>query len=89
MRHFSEWGPNGVKLRNSEELTPEQAACVAEVSQTITENGGTIKFKLHNKIDALNSLAKHLGMFPTRVEQGVVQVPVQFNIVIRPTRGQE
>ena len=78
-----------VRLKDSKELTREQAACVAEVSQTITENGGTIKFKLHNKVDALNSLAKHLGMFPTRVEQGVVQVPVQFNIVIRPTRGQE
>ncbi|KKK57441.1 hypothetical protein LCGC14_3054450, partial [marine sediment metagenome] len=86
MRHFSEWGKNGVTLTDSKELTREQAACVAEVSQTITENGGTIKFKLHNKVDALSALAKHLGMFPTRVEQGVVQVPVQFNIVIRPTR---
>ncbi len=89
MRDFSKWGKNGVTLTDSDTLTPEQAACVAEVSQTITENGGSIKFRLHSKVDALNSLAKHLGMFPTRVEQGVVQVPVQFNIVIRPTRGQE
>jgi len=89
MRDFSKWGPGGVKLTDSEKLTPEQTACVAEVSQTITENGGSIKFRLHSKVDALNSLAKHLGMFPTRVEQGVVQVPVQFNIVIRPTQGQE
>ena len=89
MRDFSKWGSGGVKLTDSEKLTPEQTACVAEVSQTITENGGSIKFRLHSKVDALNSLAKHLGMFPTRVEQGVVQVPVQFNIVIRPTRGQE
>ncbi len=89
MRDFSKWGPGGVKLTDSEKLTPEQTACVAEVSQTITENGGSIKFRLHSKVDALNALAKHLGMFPTRVEQGVVQVPVQFNIVIRPTQGQE
>ncbi len=88
MRDFSKWGPDGVRLKDSKELTREQAACVAEVHQTITEAGGTLKFKLHNKIDALNALAKHLGMFPTRVEQGIVQVPVQFNIVIRPTRGQ-
>ncbi len=89
MRDFSKWGPGGVKLTDSEKLTPEQTACVAEVSEQITESSRHVKFKLHNKIDALNSLAKHLGMFPTRVEQGVVQVPVQFNILIRPTRGQE
>ena len=89
MRDFSKWGPGGVKLTDSEKLTPEQTACVAEVSQTITENGGSIKFRLHSKVDALNSLAKHLGMFPTRVEQGIVQVPVQFNIVIRPTDKNE
>ncbi len=86
MRDFSKWGPGGVTLTKSEELTPEQAACVAEVSQTVTENGGTIKFRLHNKIDALNSLAKHLGMFPSKVEQPSVQVPVQFNIDISPTK---
>ncbi len=85
IRDFSKWGPGGVKLTDSEALTPEQTACVAEVSEQITESSRHVKFKLHNKIDALNSLAKHLGMFPTRVEQGVVQVPVQFNIVIRPT----
>ncbi len=86
MRDFSSWGPDGVKLTDSKELTPEQTACVAEVSEQITESSRHVKFKLHNKIDALNSLAKHLGMFPSKVEQPSVQVPVQFIIDISPTK---
>ncbi len=86
MRDFSSWGPDGVKLTDSEALTPEQTACVAEVSEQITESSRHVKFKLHNKIDALNSLAKHLGMFPSKVEQPSVQVPVQFIIDISPNQ---
>ncbi len=83
---YSSWGPDGVKLTDSEALTPEQTACVAEVGEQITESSRHVKFKLHNKIDALNSLAKHLGMFPSKVEQPSVQVPVQFNITIDPNQ---
>ena len=79
---YLSWGPDGVKLTDSEALTPEQAACVAEVSEQITESSRHVKFKLHNKIDALNSLAKHLGMFPSKVEQPKEVQPVQFNIVL-------
>ncbi len=86
MRDFSSWGPDGVKLTDSEALTPEQTACVAEVSEQITDSSRHVKFKLHNKIDALNSLAKHLGMFPSKVEQPSVQVPVQFIIDIDPNQ---
>ncbi|MFB3083582.1 MAG: terminase small subunit, partial [Gammaproteobacteria bacterium] len=82
---YLSWGPDGVKLTDSEALTPEQAACVAEVSEQITESSRHVKFKLHNKIDALNSLAKHLGMFPSKVEQPKEVQPVQFNIVLNPT----
>ena len=83
---YLSWGPDGVKFTDSEALTPEQTACVAEVSEQITESSRHVKFKLHNKIDALNSLAKHLGMFPSKVEQPSVQVPVQFDITIDPNQ---
>ncbi len=76
-----------------EEMTKQVQVTRAEVVREFVRIGVTATpedtVKMHHKIDALNSLAKHLGMFPTRVEQGVVQVPVQFNIVIRPTQGQE
>jgi phage terminase small subunit len=62
MRDFVNWGPNGVALQPSSELTEEQAACVSEVSETTTEGGGSLKFKLHDKKGALETLARHLGM---------------------------
>ena len=86
---YLSFNKDGVSLKDSAELTREQMSMIAEISHTRNDHGTNIKFKLHNKLDALTALAKHLGMFPTRVEQGVVQVPVQFNIVIRPTQGQE
>jgi phage terminase small subunit len=64
MRKFSTWGPAGVMLRDSETLQGEDAACVAEVSQTITDGGGgTLKFKLHDKVTSLKLLGQHVGMF--------------------------
>jgi phage terminase small subunit len=63
MDQFARWGPDGVVLIDSALLTPDAAACVAEVSQTITQGGGSIKFKLHSKTAALELLGKHLGLF--------------------------
>ena len=45
------------------ELPNEAAATVVEVSETITAQGSTVRFKLHNKVAALDSLAVHLSMF--------------------------
>ena len=57
------WGPDGVTLRDSSELTDDEAAMVAEVVQTTTDKGGSIRLKLHDKKGALDSIAKHLGLF--------------------------
>ena len=64
-RQVMTWGPDGVTLRPSSELTADEAATVAEVSQTVTETGGSVRIKQHDKKGALDSLARHLGMFPT------------------------
>jgi len=63
MRDYAEWGPSGVTLIDSDELKEEQAAIVSEVSETVTQHGGTIRCKLHDKIRALELLGKHLGIF--------------------------
>jgi len=68
MPDYATWGPQGVTLRPSEELTAEQAACVAEVSQTVSEGGGSLRFKLHDQIRAYELLGKHLGLFLDRTE---------------------
>jgi phage terminase small subunit len=41
---------------------------VAEVSETRTETGGTIKAKRFDKLKALELLGRHLGMFSDRVD---------------------
>ena len=71
MGMFVEWGEKGVTLKASADLSPELRAAVAEVSETTTEHGGTVRFKLHDKKGALDSLARHLGMFKDNLNVGL------------------
>lgn len=67
-RSVMEWGPSGVKLKDSKLLTDDDAAQVAEVSESVTNAGGTLKLKTHDKVKALELIGRHLGMFKDRVE---------------------
>jgi len=62
MRRFMDWGPRGVVLKDGGALDADETACVAEVSESKTAAGGTVRLKLHDKRGALDSLARHLGM---------------------------
>lgn len=66
MRNYATWDGGTVTLKPSGELTDEDAAAVAEVQQVETKEGGSIKFKLHDKRAALQDLGKFLGMFTER-----------------------
>lgn len=67
-RNVMTWGPTGVKLKASTELTDDEAAFVSEVSETTTEHGGSLKLKTNDKLKALELLGRHLGMFKEKVE---------------------
>ena len=67
-RELMEWGPNGVVLKSSDGLSKDQAAMVAEVSETISQAGGSIKMKTYDKVKALELLGKYLGIFVERRE---------------------
>lgn len=82
LREHVEWGPNRVVLKESEGLTDEAAAAVAEVAKTVSENGASYKIKLHDKLGALRDLAKHLGLFP----KDGSSVNVNVNVGERPRR---
>lgn len=56
------FGPDGITVKSSAELTPDVLAAVAEVSETRNESGGTIRIKFHSKTAALEALTKHLGL---------------------------
>ena len=68
MRKFAAWDAAGVYLISSTALGDDSAACVSEVSQRDTRYGTSIRFKLHSKVEALEKLARHLGMFVERSE---------------------
>ena len=53
-----------VRVYDTADLTPEQAATLSEIGET--KDG--IRIKMHSKIAALDSLAKDLGMFIDRSE---------------------
>ena len=67
-RDLMRWGPDGVELRHSDDLSPEEAAAVCEVSEG---RGGILRLKKHDKVRALELLGKHFGMFADRVQAEV------------------
>lgn len=70
-RSVATWGPNGVELRDSKKLTDDEAASLAEVSEKTGQFGSSMSFKMHDKKAALESLAKHLGLTPDKVEHNL------------------
>ena len=71
-RRVMSWGPGGVRLRPSAELADEEAAIVAEVGETTTKEGGSLRVKTVDKLGALRLLGQHLGMFGEKVDAGAV-----------------
>jgi phage terminase small subunit len=74
-RDFFEWDQDGVRIKASTELTPDQTAVVVEVQETRSKGTGknTIKIKLSDKQAALEKLGRHLGMFKAWPPFGHVQ----------------
>lgn len=59
-----------VTVTDFDKLSDDEAACIEEVSQTITDAGGTVRVRMASKIDALDRLGKHLGLFLDRLDIG-------------------
>ncbi len=59
MGDFVDFGADGITLRDKASLTPDQLRAVAEVTQSSTG----VRVKLHAKLDALEKLARHLGLY--------------------------
>ena len=70
MRDIAAWGDGGVRLRPSEALTEDQAACVSEIVET---PGKGVRVKLYGKTQALSALARHLGSRPQAGEAEAVR----------------
>lgn len=69
MGDYVDWGAHGVTLKDSDTLTSEQRAAVSEVTEIFTPQGGrTVKFKLHDKLKALNDLGRHMALFTDKLQ---------------------
>lgn len=63
-RNVMSWGPDGVAIKSSDELTDDEAAAVTSVKAVSNASGvETIEVRLADKLGALEKLAKHLGMY--------------------------
>ena len=82
MGDFASYDDNGVRLVSSNSLGPEKLAAISEVSQLTTDKTHQVKFKLHDKLKALELLGKHVGMFQENINlhQEITNVEV---LVIR------
>ena len=58
-----EFGQKPMKLVRYEDIPSEKKAAIAEMTETTTKEGVNRRFKLHDKLKALDMLAKHLGLY--------------------------
>jgi phage terminase small subunit len=62
-RRLINWGPDGVTLSLSSDLTEAEVAQIAEVVQTRSSRGDSLRVKLRDRKAALDALARYLGLF--------------------------
>ncbi len=74
LRDVMTWGPDGAQVRRDDEITSEAAAAIAEITET---NAG-VKIKLHNKVAALDQLAKHVGLYHDRASPAAADAIVLY-----------
>lgn len=63
--NYVEYGPDGVRIKDSADV---DTRALSEVSEVETKAGKNTKFKLYDKVAALDKLGRHLGLFNERVE---------------------
>ena len=70
-----------IKLSDWRKLTKAQRAAVAEISEIPGrkgKEGGYLRFKQHNKLDALDKLCRYLGLFERDNEQKGARTVIIF-----------
>jgi len=92
LREVAEWGPDGVTLKPSADLTEEQAALVREVAETFgSDTRKGVRIKTHDQLAALGKLADICNLVKQhgdqqQAQQVVVNVvaygkPIKANII--------
>jgi phage terminase small subunit len=53
-----------VVVADTEEMSEDARRALVSVTETTTKDGGSLRVQLASKLEALQLLGKHLGMFP-------------------------
>ncbi|MGV7221972.1 MAG: terminase small subunit [Nitrospinales bacterium] len=68
---YVDFGPHGAKLKASSGIPDKFTRAIALVKQSSTsDNGGSFAIKMHDKLLALDMLAKHFGMYRDKGDKG-------------------
>jgi phage terminase small subunit len=75
---YLDFGPDGITLKDLRDMTDDEIAAIGEVSETVSKDGGSLRFKLGDKLKALDQLHRIHGSYNDRVEHtGSVEVAVK------------
>jgi phage terminase small subunit len=79
---FIEWDDGKVRVLPGKNLSEDQTAAIAEITETPGKFGSSIKVKLHDKKSNLELLARHLKILGTAndFDDGDIVAPVQVVI---------
>jgi phage terminase small subunit len=69
-RDVISWGPQGFNIKDSRELTPDQAKVVHSVSESPSQWGWRRSVKFYDRLKAAELLGRHLGLFTEKIELG-------------------
>jgi phage terminase small subunit len=84
--NYVNFGPNGIAIRDSSELLEGEARAISQISETFNSQGiRQIKFKLHDKIKALDLLAKHLKLY----EEQPINVNISWMDLVKSAKKTE
>jgi phage terminase small subunit len=76
---IAEWGPDGIRLKASGDISEDAARAVAHIRVAFTRYGRAVTLRFADRLKALEMLGKHLGLFSERVEvSGQAREPVRF-----------
>ena len=82
---YVNFGPGGVAVRDSSELTEGQSKALSSVAETFSQDGRSqFKFRTHDKIKALDLLAKHMKLY----EEPTINVNIETHDLSKLTDKQ-
>lgn len=86
LRKVVQWDANGVKLRASSELSEDEAAAVAEVSEVLGKEGVRgVRVKMHSKPEALAALLRYYA--PEKAALALTQNNLNIRILVVDADG--